>query len=469
MAVPHRHRKGVRALVPPSEPENPRIKVAVLVGALEVGGAELDIVRNFPRLNRDEFDVVVVSFSTKGVLGPELERLGIPVIARCEYEHQSDESPPQRSATHEFLRRVPGLRPTYWFLWRVIRIATLLPRWAVSSVLNLPPLAWLRRRIGTMLYMATVMFWVGRVFRSEKIDVAHFFLPHAYAYGMFACLLMRPSAARVMSRLSLNFYTTDQPLLAWLERNVLHDRVDIAIGNSVKILDELVEEGVNRSKTRLLYNGIDPTPFDRHDGDRERARAAMGLPQDAFVVAAVGNLHSYKGHRDLIEACAAVGSELPQPWRVLVAGRDETGNRAVYLELIERHGLAENIRLLGPCDDVPRLLSAADVFVHPSHHEGLPNAIIEAMAASLPVIGTAVGGIPELVTPVGDTEETGWVVPPHEPAGFGRTLIEAATDPQLREAMGIRARARVEARFSLRGSVDSYEEIYREIMHSKTA
>jgi glycosyltransferase involved in cell wall biosynthesis len=424
-----------------------------LVGALEVGGAELDIVRNFPRLNRDEFDVVVVSFGDKGTLGPELERLGIQVVARkkspCMTAPDTGLDAPTSGGAPATTRGSSAWKAGQGRVGR-------LPHWLQRIV----------RPVFAVFYMAAVTMWVARIMASEKVDIMHAFLPHAYAYGVVGCVLGRPRAKTVMSRLSLNFYTTNQPLLAWMERNVLHDRVDIAIGNSVKILDELVEEGVDPSKTRLLYNGIDPAPFSRQDGDRERARVAMGLPQDAFVAVAVGNLHGYKGHRDLIEACAAVGSELPQPWRVLIAGRDETGNRAAYQALIQNLGLAENIRLLGPCDDVPQLLTAADVFVHPSHHEGLPNAIIEAMASSLSVIGTAVGGIPELVTPAGEAEETGWVVPPCEPTALGRVLLEAAADPQLREAMGIRARERAEARFSLMRSVDSYEAIYREIVHT---
>ena len=220
-------------------------------------------------------------------------------------------------------------------------------------------------------------------------------------------------------------------------------------------------------KVRLLYNGIDPEPFLRVGGERERAREALRLEPEAFVVVALGNLHSYKGHPDLIRAAAMAGDRLAHPWHLVIAGRDEQGNRACYEELIADLGLAEHVTLFGPCSNVPQLLFAADLFVQPSHHEGLPNAIIEAMAASLPVVGSAVGGIPEVIRALSAdatvATETGWLIPPRDPAALAEVLIEAAADASRRERMGARARTRVVEEFSLARSVASYEGIYREI------
>jgi glycosyltransferase involved in cell wall biosynthesis len=335
------------------------------------------------------------------------------------------------------------------------------------------------------VYIAHVTRWVGRVLADEQVDIMHAFLPHSYAYGMFACALWRRRAKTVMSRLSLNFYKDSHKVIAWLERNVLHQRVDIAIGNSKLILDELAEEGVARSKLRLLYNGVDPEPFVRAEGDRDLAREAFGIAEDAYVMVAVGNLHEYKGHADLIDACALVRDRMPDDWRLIIGGRDQRGNRAVLERQIAELGLASNVRLLGACENVAQLLKAGDVFVQPSHHEGLPNAIIEAMAASLPVVGTTVGGIPEAVIPengqapttvpgsdasaaddseLGADATTGWLVPPHDPDALGRALLEAAADPLLRAEMGVRAVARVQAQFSLDHSVAAYMAIYRELL-----
>ena len=642
---------------PDGEPAKHRVKVAVLVGALDVGGAELDIVRNFPRLNREEFEVVVVSFGTRGPLGPELERQGVPVIARADavgiigpakppksrvplwlrwhreprarrermgppwwyrlysslvmaipadrrqaikrilrgdwhreprarhervgppwwyrlysslvmaipanrrqaikrflsgewyrqrrarrmrlgppwwyrmYSKLVMTIPPQRrQAIKSFLREVRSRREwgaikRFWQRvrsrpeWRAMRdslhnlrfrrewfeaIKRFLGRFrlspesrqAIKSFVRLDwlrrdwrgiirraarrvaapftwareefdksrPVVWVRRRMSTARYIADVTFWIRDTLVAENTEIVHFFLPHSYVYGMFATAFMRPKPKTVMSRLSLNFYKGTHYVIAWLERNLLHRLLGIAIGNSTKILDELVQEGVPRRRVRLLYNGIDPEPLVRHADDRARAREELGIESDAFVIVAVGNLHTYKGHNDLIEACSGARSRLPEHWQLLIAGRDETGNRAKYEALVGKLGLEDHIHLLGPCDNVPQLLFAADVFAHPSHHEGLPNAIIEAMAASLPVIGTTVGGLPEAVRSNGDPAETGWLVPPFEPDSLAAALLEAAADRSRRCAMGARARERVEAQFSLTHSVATYEAIYRELL-----
>jgi glycosyltransferase involved in cell wall biosynthesis len=416
--------------VSPEPPPKRRTKVAVLVGALEVGGAELDIVRNVPRLDRDEFEVVVVSFGEPGTLAPELERQGIRVIARL--DGATTEASPAAAA--EAARAMSG------------------------------PAGWIRRRIGTLARMARAIPWIGRTFNAESVDIAHFYLPYAYGYGMFACLLMRRKTKRVMSRLSLNFYRGSNRILSWLERHLFHRYVDIAIANSEPIVRELVDEGVDPSRVRLLHNGIDPAPFASAATERPGARRDLGIKEDTFVILAVGNLHTYKGHADLIEACEQARGRLPEPWLLLIAGRDEAGNSAAYEALIEELGLGGHVRLLGPSDDVPRLLAGAEVFVQPSHHEGLPNAVLEAMASSLPVIGTAVGGIPEAVVPAGSAGETGWLVPPHDPAALAEALFEAGDDTARRRTMGEHARSRIVAEFSLDKSVAAYESIYRELM-----
>src|SRR5574340_864167 len=225
-----------------------KIKVGVVIGTLEVGGAELDIVRNMPRLNLDEFEVGLLCFQAPGSLAPDLERQGIRVIS-------GDLGLPATSAN------------------------------------------WGQRRLRTAAYTARVVPWIARNARVEDLDVIHFFLPNAYGYGMLACRLYRLRTKRVMSRLSLNIYHGEHRILGWLERTFFHRALDAAIGNSQQIVDELVAEGVDPGHVRLLHNGIDPEPFSASSARRAESRAALGVAQDAFVMVAVGNLHTYKGHR----------------------------------------------------------------------------------------------------------------------------------------------------------------------------
>lgn len=399
-----------------AENRRARIKILVLIGALEVGGSERDIVRNFPLLNREEFEVVVAEFNHAGPLGRELTDRGTRVVSRPPSSRASGDSEGGR------------------FAEAADRFATLL--------------------------------WVTALLRAERPDITHSVLPHSYVYQIIGGLLAGSRARRVMSRRSLNFYSDSQRLISWLERRFLHRRVDVAIGNSEPIVDELVEEGVDPKRVRLIRNGIDLSPFERDGVRRENARRELGVEASSFLMVAVGNLHTYKGHGDLMEACAKADGRLPRGWRLLIAGRDESGNLARFEALVARHGLGEHVAFLGPRNDIATLLLAADVFVHPSHHEGLPNAVIEAMAASLPVVATKVGGLPELVVPpdAGRDAETGWLVPPEDASALAEALIDAGGDSERRSAMGCRARERAQAEFSLARSVAQYESVYRGLL-----
>lgn len=391
-----------------------RTKVAVLIGALEVGGAERDVARIFPRLDPDQFELVVLEFNHEGPLAAGLRSQGVEVVSR-RLPDAYDASRSQ-GVLRESLERIASL------VWVVARL------------------------------------------RSIRPDITHSFLPHAYAYQMVGGALSRCRASTVMSRLSLNFYRADQPLLSWLERHVFHHRVDAAVGNACIIGDELLAEGVSRDRVHVIYNGVDPSDFKQSAETRRSVRDALGIASDAFVMLAVGNLHSYKGYADLIEACGLAGERLPQSWVLLIAGRDESGNASRYGDLASERGLGDRVRLLGPREDVSRLMTAADMFVQASHHEGLPNALIEAMSSSLPVVATSVGGIPEAVAAASaasaPAEVTGWLVPAHNPAALADALADAGSDFGRLRLYGENARRRALDRFSLERTVSELGALY---------
>jgi glycosyltransferase involved in cell wall biosynthesis len=118
--------------------------------------------------------------------------------------------------------------------------------------------------------------------------------------------------------------------------------------------------------------------------------------------------------------------------------------------------LANHVKWLGGRDDVPQLLGAADIGVLASHEEGFSNAVLESMAAALPMVVTDVGGNAEAVV----AGETGYVVAPHDPAELSQAIVRLARDRQLRASMGQAGRARVARHFTLAKCVDEYEEMY---------
>jgi glycosyltransferase involved in cell wall biosynthesis len=263
-----------------------------------------------------------------------------------------------------------------------------------------------------------------------------------------------------MSRLSLNHYQKTIPFYFTAERKFLHRFVKVAVGNAKSVLDDLVEEGIPQRKLFLLYNGIVADGFRSSAERRARARELLDLAPEVLVISAVGNLHPYKGHADLIAAVAGIAEALPQPWRLLIAGSDRAGHELVLRRMILEFGLQERITLLGHRDDVPDILAAADIHAMPSHEEGLPNSIIEAMASGLPIVASRVGGIPELVI----EGQHGLLVEPRDADRLAEAILALARNADLRTRIGRENEARVRAHFSLEKSVARYEELYWSLM-----
>ena len=296
-----------------------------------------------------------------------------------------------------------------------------------------------------------------RVYVSERPTLVHFFLPEAYLIG--ACLARAARLPRlVMSRRSLNNYQKKHPWLATLERR-LHGAMTAIVGNSQRVLDQLRDyEKAPPDKLTLIYNGIDIAHFDRHL-DREEKRKQLGISDDALVLVVVANLIPYKGHADLLAAVARIKSKLPKDWVLLAVGRDD-GVGSKLKKQARELGIAEHVRFIGQRHDVVELLRISNLGLVSSHEEGFCNALLEGMAAGLPIIATDVGGNAEaLIDGV-----TGLLVPANDSEAMGDAILRLARDPSLARQMGIAGRARIEQNFSLDACVDSYDAFYRRIM-----
>jgi glycosyltransferase involved in cell wall biosynthesis len=212
---------------------------------------------------------------------------------------------------------------------------------------------------------------------------------------------------------------------------------------------------LNPSRLTVIPNGIDPVPFDRAP---PLPRSMIGVPDDAHLALYVGRLDPQKGLPDLLNAAERVIAHRPD-WHLALAG---DGPHSGWLErqVAERAPLRDKVHRLGPRDDVPSLLRSADLLVHPSLWEGMPNAVLEAMAARLPVVGTAVEGTEDLIVP----GRTGWLVPAGDVAALSQALIEAADSPERRRRFGEAGRLRVETDFSLEATVSAYERLWAGIL-----
>jgi glycosyltransferase involved in cell wall biosynthesis len=183
-----------------------------------------------------------------------------------------------------------------------------------------------------------------------------------------------------------------------------------------------------------VRNGRDPAVFRPDSAERVRMRAALGVPEDRVAVAAVSRLVRHKGYPEL----AAAMGDVPDADLWVVGERLLSDRGADMLTLLRHAGLGSRLHLLGYRTDVAAILAAADIFVLPSHFEGLPMSVIEAMLTGLPVVATNIRGPREQVV----HGITGLLVPPGSVAQLAEALRRLACDPAARAAMGAAGRAR---------------------------
>jgi starch synthase (maltosyl-transferring) len=180
----------------------------------------------------------------------------------------------------------------------------------------------------------------------------------------------------------------------------------------------------------------------------------LGIPEEAHVALFIGRLVVQKGIPDLLNAAEWVISRCSD-WHLALAGQGPC-KAWIFDQITRRPQLEGRIHCLGARDDVPGLLKVADVLVLSSLWEGMPNAVLEAMAASRPVVATCVEGLEDLVIP----GQTGWLVPPSDPLALGAALLNAALSPELCRTYGREGRTRVEREFSLERVVRAYDRLW---------
>ena len=298
-------------------------------------------------------------------------------------------------------------------------------------------------------------------FLRRPPDIAHFFLPEAYLAGGLAAHLA-PSCKTVMSRRSLNRYQLKHPLLARVERR-LHGSMDAVSANSEAAIAELREEGVPADRLQLIRNGIDLDRFGKTP--REKARRDLDLESDALVIVMLATLLPYKGHDVVLRALASVAPDLPEGWRLLLAGRDEGIGEALR-EQAGALGLTEQVRFIGELspEQVPAFLAAGDIGLLASREESAPNAAVEGMAAGLAMLVSDVGGAGEVV----ESGVSGCVVPPEQPDALGRALLGLSRDPDMRARLAAAGSARARRLFSIERCVADYEALYDRVLHGRT-
>ncbi len=205
-------------------------------------------------------------------------------------------------------------------------------------------------------------------------------------------------------------------------------------------------------KVVTIRNGIDLSLYG-NGIDGRAVRACIGVPQNALLVGTIGRLSPEKGQDVLVEALRMLKRNVPD-MRGIMAG--DGPSRWQLERLVRSSGMQEIICLLGHRNDVPALLSVMDIFVLPSHREGLPLALLEAMATGLPVVATDVGGCGEVIR----DGHNGLLVAPGRPELIAGAIKRLACDEGLRRSLGHQARRTIEEHFSVDRMVRQIEELY---------
>jgi glycosyltransferase involved in cell wall biosynthesis len=378
-------------------PPAARTKILYVIGTLGVGGSETQLVQLVTHLDRERFEPVVCSLFSGGELVAPLRQQGIRVHV-LEFD------------------QLPGGR----FRWLAA-----LPRAAYSLA----------------------KLW--RIIRRERPVILHGVLLWAYIFGAYLGRLCGVPFI-VAGRRSLGLFKADKPHYLFLER-MANRMTDVFIANSEAVREDSTRrENIPPSKMIVIHNGLDVSRF-RADPAEELVGEPLLRRGPRVIV--VSNLIYYKGHDVFFRAWKRVVERFPTAVALLVG---DGARRDPLVRLAEELGIAPSVRFLGVRSDVPALLAAADVFVHPSLQEGFSNAVLEAMAAGKAIVATAVGGNPEAIA----DGETGLLVPPGDPDALARGIVRLLEDAEAARRMGERARALAIARHDIRAMARRYEAVY---------
>lgn len=295
-----------------------------------------------------------------------------------------------------------------------------------------------------------ILWRLRRDWRAFRPALLQTFLFHANILGRLAgwsaAIPHIVSGIRVADRRSRFFSRIDRWTNAFVERN-------ICVSQGVADYCEK-ECGFDSAKIVVIPNGVDARLF-AHAKPTDWQQ--LGLPPNATVLLSIGRLEEQKGIDDLLAAFALIAPQFSECHLVLVGdGPDQQKLKACSLSL----GLGNRVWFLGRRTDVPALLAGARLFVLASRWEGMPNVVLEAMAAGVPVVATSVEGTRELLS----ERVTGWLVPPNNPPVLAQRIAEALQSPDAAYAIGKKAQHSVLSEFTTESMVAKYVALYCQLI-----
>jgi len=296
-------------------------------------------------------------------------------------------------------------------------------------------------------------FELARTFRQRPVDLLHVQTVNCDEAVVGAWWARTP---RILSTWHID--STQSNRKEWILELLTHHCLDRAIAVSQATKTDWVKRcRVRPDRVTVIPNAVDPNRYKRQ-WSRIEARNHLGLAgENWLVLAGIGRLAIQKGFEYLLQAVAQLTGEYPRLHLVLAG---DGPLRETLTKQASDLGISEEVHFIGFCSDVQPVLDAADIFVLPSLWEALPYSLLEAMAASLPVVGTRVAGVPEVIL----HQVTGFLVPSQDGHALAAALRPLLNSPELRSRMGHAARDRVVRHFNEKDTIQQTLRIYRDLL-----
>jgi len=305
---------------------------------------------------------------------------------------------------------------------------------------------------------------LARALKQHAIDLVHCHAPIAAIWGRAAARFAGIPAVVSVHLPMDQYHGSGQGLRARLGR-WLYTGIDSALNRGLGTPLVFVAESVRReqiargharsAQTRVVSTGVDLPSYPALP-DRARLRAELGRAPEAVVLVCVGRLEPQKGQDVLLQAAAQL-AEQRAAFELWLVG--DGPQRLALEKQVNAAGLADRVTFWGFRADIPRLLGAADVFVLPSRYEAAPIALLEALAAGLPVVASRCGEIPSWI----EDQREGLLVEPEDAAALAAALAEVLLQPARREQLAQAARDG-RSRFSDQSMTTAYYDLYRRLL-----
>ena len=293
---------------------------------------------------------------------------------------------------------------------------------------------------------------VYRVLKRERVEILN---THSSVDSWVASFAGRLAGVAIVRTRHLSVPLKRNPM-ARLVYSRLCDRI-VTMGEAIRQL-LIREAGVEPSKVVSIPTGVNLEQFDPLRRDGHVIRKELGIAEDIPLIGMVTVLRSWKGHRIFLQAIPLVLKAVPSA-RFLIVG--DGPQRENIQGWVEGMGLNEVVMMVGHREDIPELLAALDIVVLSSTAaEGVPQALVQALAMQRPVVATDVGGVGELIR----DGETGLLIPPHDPQALARSVIKLLRDRGLSKELACRGRQLVQRHYSLELMLERLEALYQELL-----